>query len=61
MGRKYRAGFSEFPLITRHSPAEKKRRRVRILLAQEDVIRQEVALQILPKIGYGRDVAANGR
>lgn len=49
------------PLITRYSLAEEKKRRTRILLAEDDVKIQEVGLQILQKIGYRGDVAANGK
>ncbi len=48
-------------LITRFSLEEDKKRRVRILLAEDDPAIQKVALQILQNIGYGADVVADGK
>ncbi|MEE8432368.1 MAG: response regulator [Candidatus Desulfatibia sp.] len=47
--------------VTRHTLAESKRRRVRILLAEDNEINQKLAVSILKKIGCRVDVAANGR
>ena len=61
MGRRaLPADFSGAPLITRYSLAEEKKRRVRLLLAEDDPHSQEIGLQILHKIGYGADVVSNG-
>jgi CheY-like chemotaxis protein len=49
------------PLITRYSLEEEKKRRIRILLAEDDLKIQKVGLQILEKIGYRADVVANGK
>jgi CheY-like chemotaxis protein len=49
------------PLITRFSLEEDKKRRVRILLAEDDPGIQKVALQILRNIGYDADVVADGK
>ena len=53
--------FAGAPLITRYSLAEEKKRRIRILLASNDVHVQKVGLQTLQKIGYGVDTVAGGK
>jgi len=48
------------PIITRHTLAEQAKRRVRILLAEDNVVNQKVALKILEKMGYRADVVGDG-
>ena len=50
------------PLITRHSLAEiKAKADLRILLAEDNIINQKVAVRLFQRLGYRIDVVANGR
>jgi len=52
---------AERPLVTRHSLAEAKRGRLRILLVEDDVVNQLVTQSALNRVGYNVEIASNGR
>jgi signal transduction histidine kinase/CheY-like chemotaxis protein/HPt (histidine-containing phosphotransfer) domain-containing protein len=48
------------PLITRHTLAEARPSRVRILIVEDNIVNQRVALGILERLGYRADVVGTG-
>jgi len=54
------SGLSSLPLVTRHSLREE-RRRLHILLAEDNPVNQAVVTRLLEKRGHMVEMAANGR
>ncbi len=48
-------------MVTRHAIAADKKHRLRILLVEDNITNQKVALNILRRFGYSADAAANGK
>ncbi len=55
------APHEERQLVTRHSLAEARRGKLRILLVDDDPVNQLVTTSALHRVGYNVDVASNGR
>ncbi|MBN1908043.1 MAG: response regulator [Deltaproteobacteria bacterium] len=50
----------EQPLVTRHTLSDDRVKKVKILLAEDNIINQKLALRLLEKFGFQADAVANG-
>ncbi|MGA7146577.1 MAG: response regulator [Desulfobacterales bacterium] len=48
-------------IVTRHSLADDKKRKVRILIAEDNIINTKVTLHVLERFGYNADAVTNGK
>ena len=53
-------GYGKGDLVTKHSVREK-RARLRILLAEDNMVNQRLTVKLLTKMGYQVEVAGNGK
>jgi two-component system sensor histidine kinase/response regulator len=55
------ASYNTARIVTRHTLAEQKRRRIRVLLAEDNPMNQKLAVTLLKKAGYSVEAVENGK
>jgi len=61
LGHQQKSQLQTDKMITRHTIAEKRKTGLRILLAEDNIVNQKVALRLLSKMGYRADAVADGK
>jgi hypothetical protein len=51
----------EKTIITRHTITDARKQSIKILIAEDNIINQKLALKLLEKFGYKADAVANGK
>ncbi len=59
-GKEIKSLLTSKTLITKHTINEARRSRTRILVVEDNLVNQKVAIRMLEKLGYRCDVAGNG-
>ena len=58
--RQNRSSEEKMTLVTRHTLDENQKSRVRLLLVEDNVVNQKLAVRMLAKLGFSADIAENG-
>ena len=59
-GREKENRESDTSVITRHSVSEARKKNIKILIAEDNIINQKLALKLMEKFGFKADAVANG-